>query len=229
MHRTDRCFWLALSVQFTLLLAGCSSALTKPEPAPRQQTTAPVTRPPEPPSAQASAEPPSRRRGAYYLDDGPGDKQPTHLDSVPDAVPRSEALHPFANQPYMAFGARYFPATARAKYKARGIASWYGRRFHGKPTASGELYDMYEMTGAHPTLPIPSYVRVTNLKNKKSVVVRINDRGPFRRDRLIDLSYTAALKLGFLSQGSAEVEVETLLARDESPCVRRPPRSRRLR
>jgi rare lipoprotein A len=101
--------------------------------------------------------------------------------------------------------------TSLAPYKARGIATWYGRRYHGKQTASGERYDMYAMTAAHTTLPIPSYARVTNLANGKSVVVRINDRGPFVDGRIIDLSYTAAHKLGVLAGGNARVEVEALV------------------
>ena len=101
--------------------------------------------------------------------------------------------------------------TALGPYKKRGIASWYGRRYHGKKTASGEIYNMYDMTAAHTTLPLPSYARVTNIKNKKSVIVRINDRGPFLSNRLIDLSYTAAYKLDVLDSGSAWVEVESIL------------------
>ena len=148
--------------------------------------------------------------GGYYLDDGPGNHPPAHLDQIPDAVPKKETLNKSANRPYTAFGKVYVPDTSGKPYKAKGIASWYGRRYHQQKTSSGELYDMYAMTGAHPTLPIPCYVRVTNLANHKSVVVRINDRGPFRSDRLIDLSYTAAWKLGYVNQGSAEVEVERL-------------------
>ncbi|MDP3482047.1 MAG: septal ring lytic transglycosylase RlpA family protein, partial [Sulfuricella sp.] len=95
-------------------------------------------------------------------------------------------------------------------YKETGVASWYGRRYHGQKTSIGEVYDMYGMTAAHPTLALPGYVRVTNLKNSKSVVVRVNDRGPFHSDRLIDLSYTAAYKLGVLAGGSTRVEVEAI-------------------
>jgi rare lipoprotein A len=101
--------------------------------------------------------------------------------------------------------------TTLQPYRARGVASWYGRRYHGKPTASGEPYDMYAMTAAHPTLPIPSYARVTNLANGRSVVVRVNDRGPFLGDRLIDLSYTAAYKLDLIAAGSGLVEVESII------------------
>ena len=104
----------------------------------------------------------------------------------------------------------YTPQTERRAHREEGLASWYGRRFHGRKTASGEPYDMYAMTAAHPTLPIPSYARVTALGTGKSVVVRINDRGPFHSKRVIDLSYTAAYKLGYLGGGSTRVRVESL-------------------
>ncbi len=107
-------------------------------------------------------------------------------------------------------------------YRARGRASWYGRRYHGRATASGEPYDMFAMTAAHPLLPIPSYVRVTRLRNGRSVVVRVNDRGPFHSERLIDLSYTAALKLGLVQSGSDEVDVELIIASEESTAGPRP-------
>ena len=147
--------------------------------------------------------------GGYYKDDGPGATPPSDLAGIPDATPRVESLHRYANRPYTVMGKDYTPMAADSAYQANGLASWYGRRYHGKPTASGETYDMYAMTAAHTTLPIPSYVRVTNPKNGRSVVVRINDRGPFHDDRLIDLSYTAAWKLGLLG-GVSEVSVEKL-------------------
>jgi rare lipoprotein A len=150
----------------------------------------------------------------YYQGDGPPDRSPAELASTPDAVPRVEALHPFANRPYSALGHRYSPDTSEAPYRARGTASWYGRQFHGTRTASGEPYDMYAMTAAHPTLPIPCYVRVTHLASGRRVVVRINDRGPFLHGRLIDLSYAAASKLGITGPGSADVEVERILPRE---------------
>lgn len=140
------------------------------------------------------------------MDDGPGTNPPADLAAIPDAVPRSEPLHRFANRPYTVLGRDYVPTSDVAGYQAQGMASWYGRRYHGKPTSSGEPYDMYGMTAAHPTLPIPSYVRVTNPASGRSVVVRINDRGPFIADRLIDLSYTAAWKLDVL-RGVTLVEV----------------------
>lgn len=173
-----------------LALAGCGSA------------------PPAP--AQSPAPPPAAKSGGYYLDDGPEARPPPNLDAIPDAVPRNEPLHRFANRTYVALGNTYTPKTERRTHREEGLASWYGRRFHGKKTASGERYDMYAMTAAHPTLPIPSYARVTSLANGRSVVVRINDRGPFHSKRVIDLSYTAAHKLGYLGQGSARVRVESI-------------------
>lgn len=162
------------------------------------------------PSAHARAATAPAKSGGYYLDDGPEAHPPGNLDAVPDAVPRNEPLHRFANRTYVALGNSYTPQTEWRPYSEEGLASWYGRRFHGKKTASGEPYDMYAMTAAHPTLPIPSYARVTSLKNGRSVVVRINDRGPFHSRRVIDLSYTAAHKLGYLGQGSARVRVESI-------------------
>jgi len=154
---------------------------------------------------------PPGKSGGYYLDDGPGANPPANLDQIPDAQPKPELIKASTARPYTAFGRTYTPMTRLAPYKERGTASWYGKRYHGQPTASGELYDMYAMTAAHPTLPIPSYARVTNVRSGKSVVVRINDRGPFRGERLIDLSYTAAYKLGIIGSGSDLVEVESIL------------------
>ena len=168
----------------------------------------PVARAPEQATAPSRPAPP--RGGGYYLDDGPGDNPPANLEQIPDAVPKREPLHRGTQRPYNVMGQNYTPMTALQPYKASGIASWYGRRYHGRQTSSGEIYDMYAMTAAHTVLPIPSYVRVTNLQNNKSVVVRINDRGPFHSDRLIDLSYTAAYKLGVLGGGRALVEVESI-------------------
>ena len=154
---------------------------------------------------------PAKRPGGYYLDDGPGANPPADLDRIPDAVPRIEPINRGTARPYVVMGRSYTPMTALAPYKSRGIATWYGRRYHGKPTASGETYDMYAMTAAHTTLPIPSYARVTNLKNGRSVVVRVNDRGPFVDGRIIDLSYTAAHRIGVLGGGNALVEVESII------------------
>ena len=150
------------------------------------------------------------KRNVYYQDDGPPDRTPADLAEAADAVPRVEPLHPRANRPYTALGRSYTPMTADVPFRQRGAASWYGRQFHGNRTASGEIYDMFAMTAAHPTLPIPSYVRVTNPRNGRSVIVRVNDRGPFKDSRIIDLSYGAATKLGIAAAGTGEVEIERL-------------------
>ena len=147
----------------------------------------------------------------YYKDDGPGDSLPDNLDTLPDVTPRLEPLSRFANRPYTVLGKDYVPATTLRAYKERGIASWYGRKFHGQKTSNGETYDMYAMSAAHPTLPLPSYARVTNVATGKSVVVRVNDRGPFLHDRIIDLSYAAANRIGIAAKGSGEVEVEAII------------------
>ncbi len=150
----------------------------------------------------------------YYDKDGPPQSVPIDLAQIADAVPRDEPLMRRTNQPYQVFGVTYTPMTERQPLKQRGIASWYGKQFHSRKTSSGEVYDMLAMTAAHPTLPIPSYVRVTNLKNNRQAVVRVNDRGPFLQNRLIDLSYAAAAKLGYTEQGHTNVEIEVLLPGD---------------
>jgi rare lipoprotein A len=188
------------------MLAGCGSA-------PRRESAAKA-----PPST-----PP--RSGGYYLDDGPGANPPADLDSIPDAVPRAEPVRAATSRPYVVMGRSYTPMTAREPYRARGIATWYGRRYHGKQTSSGEIYDMYAMTAAHTVLPIPSYARVTNLANGRSVVVRVNDRGPFVDGRIIDLSYTAAHRIGVLAGGSAMVEVEAILPDDSGMIAAPAPRA----
>jgi rare lipoprotein A len=153
-------------------------------------------------------------RGGYYQDDGPGANPPPGLRDVPDAVVKYEPYARFANKPYSVFGQTYTPLINDEPFSQRGVASWYGVKFHGQRTSSGEPYDMYKMTAAHPTLPIPSYARVTSLDSGKSVVVRINDRGPFHSDRVVDVSYTAALKLGLLGKGSHQVQIERLFPDD---------------
>ncbi|MGH8743378.1 MAG: septal ring lytic transglycosylase RlpA family protein, partial [Burkholderiales bacterium] len=158
----------------------------------------------------------------YYLDDGPGENPPANLDSLPDAKPQAEPFNKYANRPYTVLGKTYVPDTRPVYYKARGFASWYGRKFHGQKTSSGESYNMYAMTAAHPTLPIPSYARVTSLKNSKSVIVRINDRGPFYAGRIIDLSYAAAYKLGIAATGSGWVEVESVMPGAETQVAQAP-------
>jgi rare lipoprotein A len=166
-----------------------------------------------PPQPGSDTVPPAQaqRSGGYYKDDGPGDNVPDNLAAIADAQPRLEPLNRFANRPYEVFGKRYVPLASVQPFRQRGIASWYGRRFHGQKTSSGDRYDMYGMTAAHPTLPIPSYARVTRVATGRSVVVRINDRGPFHAGRIIDLSYAAAYRLGIVQVGSGEVEVEAVV------------------
>jgi len=157
------------------------------------------------------------RSGGYYLDDGPGGRPPVDLDHVRDAVPRAEPINQATTRPYTVLGRTYRPFAVHQTYRARGLASWYGTRYNGKQTANGETYDMYSMSAAHTVLPLPSYAKVTNLNNGRSVIVRVNDRGPFHDKRIIDVSYAAAYKLGFVNDGSAMVEVEAILPDDASP------------
>ena len=182
-----------LAIVLVLLVAACSTAPTS-GPAPERSSG-----------------------GGYYLDDGPGDSAPADLASIPDARPKVEPLSRFANRPYDALGNHYVPLVSVRPFHQRGIASWYGKRYHGRKTTSGEIYDMYAMTAAHPTLPIPSYARVTNVANGRNVVVRINDRGPFLRGRVIDLSYAAAYRLGIIANGSGEVEVDAIVPGQAEP------------
>jgi rare lipoprotein A len=195
-----------LPLFMALLLAACGSQA--PRPAGVTQDTDAVT--PAPTSAPTAGQKPAPG-GAYYLDDGPPDTIQFDLAAIPDAQPRDEALHRFANRPYNVLGRDYVPQTARQPFRQQGVASWYGRKFHGQKTSSGEVYDMFAMTAAHPTLPIPSFVRVTRPDTGQAVVVRVNDRGPFLHGRIIDLSYTAAWKLGLVGNGSGRVVVEAIL------------------
>ncbi|MFT4172082.1 MAG: septal ring lytic transglycosylase RlpA family protein [Rhodocyclaceae bacterium] len=199
-----------------LLLAACATA---PDLAP-QPTPPSAQKPPRSagttPTPASKAPSTAKRGGGYYKDDGPDDNPPDNLADVPDAQPRLEPLHRFANRPYVALGQSFTPMQQLMPYTAQGIGSWYGKKFHGANTSSGEAYDMYAMTAAHPTLPIPSYARVTNLENGRSVIVRVNDRGPFHANRVIDLSYTAAWKLGYVNKGSARVEVTAIMPGDVS-------------
>ena len=197
----------ALAPLIALALAACSAT------------------PPYRESPRAVPSAPAAGSSKYYLDDGPGLNPPPDLDAVPDAVPRLEPLHRAANRPYAVLGREYVPATTLKPYQERGIASWYGRKFHGQKTSIGETYDMYAMTAAHPTLPLPSYARVTSVASGRSVVVRVNDRGPFLHGRVIDLSYAAAHRLGIAQNGSGEVDVQAILpqAIAQSPQASQPP------
>ncbi len=179
----------ALLMLLAALLAGCASS----------------------PPRTASTSAPSTARPAPSPDrDGAEANPPTDLARVPDAEPKLEPIRSGGpNKPYAVLGRDYTPITQDAPFTERGLASWYGRKFHGKRTASGEVYNMYAMTAAHPTLPIPSYARVRNPANGREVVLRINDRGPFHPGRIVDLSYTAALKLDLL-RGVGAVELQRI-------------------
>ena len=181
-----------IAILCSFILAACSS-------------TPMVKRTPPAPS-----KPPTTGDGGYYPGDGPHANPPSNIDAIPDAVPKKEALYKYSTKPYMALGKKYTPLPSGQNYKKQGIASWYGKLFHGNKTAMGEVYDMYSMTAAHTVLPLPSYVKVTNLENGRSVIVRVNDRGPFKHDREIDLSYAAAYKLRLIEKGSGLVEVESI-------------------
>jgi len=142
---------------------------------------------------------------------GTGDKVPEKLSDIPDAKPKVEPKSKYGNpKSYVVFGRRYYTKASSKGYVERGLASWYGKKFHGRKTSNGERYNMYAMTAAHKSLPLPTYVRVTNLTNRRSTVVRVNDRGPFHGKRIIDLSYSAARKLGMAAKGVAMVEVRAI-------------------
>lgn len=192
----------------SLLFAGCGSP-------PRSSTDVtvdgeklPISRSPTPTRKPNVT---LKKGGGFYKDDGPADDIPDGLDDIPDAEPKWEPLHKPATRPYVVLGKQYVPNTTLTPYKASGTASWYGKKFHGQKTSIGEPYDMFAMTAAHPTLALPSYVRVTQLQTGKSVILRVTDRGPFHADRIIDLSYTAAYKLGLINGGSGQVEVEAIM------------------
>ena len=184
------------------LLTGCGSEAVRPTASAHAHTHAATA------SAAAAAATPDNPS-----QDGPpaAEEIPANVAQIPDAVPQAEPRSNFGNpDSYEVYGDHYVILKDTRGYKERGYASWYGKKFQGKRTSSGEPYDMFKMTAAHKTLPIPCYARVTNLDNGHSVVVRINDRGPFHEGRIIDLSYTAAVKLGSLGKGSIPVEVEAI-------------------
>lgn len=202
LHRAGACTLLAA----LLALAGCGS-----NPIIASLPGAPKVKPHKREPGVPDLPPAGSGRGGYYKDDGPGDDPPPNLMQTPDAEVRNDPLLPRSNKPYVVFGTTYTPIPNDQPFTQRGMGTWYGKKFHGQRTSSGELYDMYKMSAAHPTLPIPSYARVTNLATGKSVVVRINDRGPFHSSRVIDVSYTAALKLGLLGNGSSQLEVTRIM------------------
>ena len=150
-------------------------------------------------------------------DAAPKKPSQTRIDNAKEAVPKVEPKSKYGNpESYVVFGKRYYVKDSAKGYVEEGIASWYGTKFHGRRTSSGERYDMYAMTAAHKTLPLPTYARVTNLDNGRSVIVKINDRGPFHEDRIIDLSYSAAIRLGTVKSGTGRVEVVALDPRNYS-------------
>lgn len=151
-----------------------------------------------------------KNSGKYYDRDGPPKEWETFGMSRADAVPKVEKAIASTNRPYTVMGKRYVPMTGDKPLTQVGYGSWYGKQFHGKKTSTGEIYNMYEMSAAHTTMELPSYARVTNLENGKSVIVRVNDRGPFLHSRVIDLSYAAATKLGYAGKGTARVRVERI-------------------
>lgn len=197
---------IAMVLICCVLMAACSGPQQKPTKTTKPTSSAPYN--------------PNDGRYAHEKDFGPSEE--IDLSHVPDAVPRYETRTRAGNKnPYTVLGKTYHLIKDESSYRERGLASWYGKKFNGHNTSNGERYDMYAMTGAHKTLPIPSYVRVTNLDNGKSVVVRINDRGPFHQGRIIDLSYAAAQRIGILQKGTGRVEVEIALPGDAAPIPRR--------
>jgi rare lipoprotein A len=210
-----------LAILAALAVTACSTTQTPTE---KQQSAAPVVDAVAGPSGKTGRITRDTATvasgGGYLAGDGPGADAP-NLDGIPDAVPKAEPLHRYANRPYSALGKTYKPLQATGSYKERGIASWYGKKFHGQRTSIGEIYDMYGMTAAHPTLPIPSYARVTSIANGKSVIVRVNDRGPFLHGRIIDLSYVAAAKLGYINNAieAPAVQVEPIATASLAPAI----------
>ncbi len=190
----------------SLLLGACAStapSLTETPAASTPIGAVPASDPVKPVSAP--------RGGAFYKDDGPGDQPVDQLALTPDPIPSVEPFARGPNRPYTVFGRTYTPDVSGDPLVQEGVASWYGRRYHGRQTSSGEIYDMNALTAAHTTLPIPSYARVTRLDNGRQVLVRVNDRGPFLGERIIDLSYAAAARLGMVDAGQARVRVERLM------------------
>lgn len=153
----------------------------------------------------------SSQSSRYALKNDTGPDRDIDHTNVPDAVPRHEKKSRGGNKNYRVNGKSYRVLNSSNGYKQRGVASWYGKKFHGHRTSNGEIYDMYKMSAAHKSLPLPTFVRVTHLKNGKSVILRVNDRGPFHRNRLIDLSYVAAKKLGITATGTGLVEIEAII------------------
>ncbi|KAF0813816.1 Endolytic peptidoglycan transglycosylase RlpA [Andreprevotia sp. IGB-42] len=209
---------------FALLLAACGSPPRQNAPVAERPDTGKPAAPAIPQAGTPSAytctyAPSGAGKGGFYKDDGPMDQLPASLDLTPEPIPRWEPLHRYANNPYTVLGLSFTPLKTPGSLTEQGMGSWYGRKFHGQKTSSGEVYDMFQMTAASPILPIPSYARVTNVKNGRSVIVRVNDRGPFHKGRVMDLSFLAACRLGYAMNGSTELKVESLLPGDAPVAV----------
>ena len=200
MHYKYRIMVSALLVP---LVIGCSSNSTQPSGVSQSAVVA---------AAKAKTE------SRYAIKQDLGPKQHKDMSNAPDAVPKVEPHSRGGNKSrYEVWGKSYSVMASSLGFKQRGLASWYGQKFHGHLTSNGETYDMFAMTAAHKSLPLPTYARITNLANNKTVIVRVNDRGPFHGDRVIDLSYAAASKLDYRKTGVAEVLVEAIDARQWSP------------
>tara|TARA_S200000501_G_scaffold135366_1_gene128101 strand:- start:1321 stop:2184 length:864 start_codon:yes stop_codon:yes gene_type:complete len=162
--------------------------------------------------SSVSSPPENPNDGRYSITQDRAPSKPIELGSIPDVVPAPVVRTLAGNRsPYSVLGETYFVLPSEEGYSERGIASWYGEKFHGHKTSNGEVFDMYHVSAAHKSLPIPSFLKVTNLDNNRTIVVRVNDRGPFHGDRIIDLSYAAALKLGYAEIGTARVELEAII------------------
>ena len=204
---------IMVSALFVLLLSGCSSNSTQPSGVSQSAVVA---------AAKAKTE------SRYAIKQDLGPKQHKDMSNAPDAVPKVEPHSRGGNKSrYEVWGKSYSVMASSIGFKQRGLASWYGQKFHGHLTSNGETYDMYAMTAAHKSLPLPTYARITNLANNKTVIVRVNDRGPFHGDRVIDLSYAAASKLDYRKTGVAEVLVEAIDARQWSPALEQSIRKQR--
>jgi len=198
-----------------LLLSACAGTGKPRAERPPEHSGGSIPPPPPPaPRPPSQGEPAGEPGGGLYaphIRDG-GPEVPPDVSRLPEPVPRPEPRARYGNHsPYVVLGRRYHVMNSAEGYVERGVASWYGTKFHGRPTSSFEPYDMYLFTAAHKTLPLPTYARVTNLENGRSITVRINDRGPFHADRLIDLSYAAAVKLGIHIRGTGPVEVRAIV------------------
>lgn len=205
---------IALAASLCLALAACGTAPVR-KPPPRKPPPNPPARVVQAPGAPTPALIPGPAPTSERDRPPAAHEIPEDVDKLPDAVPQAEPKSRSGNSPvYTVLGKTYRVMNSADGFVENGYASWYGKKFHGRKTASGETYNMFAMTAAHKSLPLPSYVRVTLIETGKSIVVKVNDRGPFHKGRIIDLSYAAAAKLGILNNGHAEVRIEALVPED---------------